>query len=562
MWLAICLVFFVLKEYQANETVENFRVGVVVEEAKKVSLINDYIFIIINKTSSVQAPEILESILNNIAVLNHTLCTEIAASVPHGRSSPTKFHVHWSIASELVNSLNRVHDKIEELKLWYPNVKGQVKRSKRAAAIIFPVISGLIGIASIALGSANAVRVGRLESLVKENKNKIIQIEKNDLEQDRKINEIITNFNKAEAVIQDNVEHINFFSKAIYIGMALNRMESDVTYLINEMKDDIDKIVLAASGMVTSNLISIKQLQDLINRVKLELGFTPLFPIDQIINYYTVMSSFITTDSIVVELPIREDMLFERYKIFPFPTHYKNKSLILDIKYDNILRSVDGYLIAETSTIKLDRCKESPMYTICNRRDLSLGLLSATNSCSKSLVIGSTNLSSCSFREVEVLSDVLITDQATYIYCRERTEIHTTCGDNKSHFYAVGHVAVSPYCDIYSGLWRLRGVTHSQVNLGPVPVHHFHLGPLQIPKDINITIGKIEEIQRSNIIFLDPASHQWVTIATIIVVVIIFIVVCGLTTLWRFLKPKTAESTKKTTQTVEEPRQLEENKYV
>ncbi len=84
---------------------------------------------------------------------------------------------------------------------------------------------------------------------------------------------------------------------------AIPALENVVNSLMHTNQQIINNVVDAANGRVTPTLFPVRDFMHALELRKKECGLTPLFDIRGIHHYYPLLTSFITTNDIVIHVP-------------------------------------------------------------------------------------------------------------------------------------------------------------------------------------------------------------------------------------------------------------------
>ncbi len=88
-----------------------------------------------------------------------------------------------------------------------------------------------------------------------------------------------------------------------------------------------------------------------------EYGLTPLFDIRDIHRYYPLLTSFITTNDILLHVPFQSNDVFEVHEIEPFPFAVNGSLMTLDLPPSIVLISADFTMYATGSVNDLQKCR-------------------------------------------------------------------------------------------------------------------------------------------------------------------------------------------------------------
>ena len=223
--------------------------------------------------------------------------------VDGSKSKTYEVAMYDKLGMELKANIIRVKQKADDLFNWFPRQEKVASRKKRIVGMGVAIASGVVATTALSLAAVSLDKVLRLEDIVDEYAIKIDELQLTSVEQDRKLNELIDSVNGLNDIVETNVFSLDITNKMFYLYMSLKGIEQELDFCIEEVRNDINKIVHAASGKVTADLLDVQTLLKLLNRAHLEKGFRPLFWGDDIYNYYNVIRTKLTPDDIIIEIP-------------------------------------------------------------------------------------------------------------------------------------------------------------------------------------------------------------------------------------------------------------------
>ncbi len=115
-------------------------------------------------------------------------------------------------------------------------------------------------------------------------------------------------------------------------------------------------MVDAANGRVTPTLFPVRDFMHTLEIGEKEFELTSLFDIRGVHHYYPLLTSFITTDDIVIHVPFQSKDVFEMYQVEPFPFSANGSFMTLDLPPSVVLISADISLYAAGSFSDLSQC--------------------------------------------------------------------------------------------------------------------------------------------------------------------------------------------------------------
>ena len=92
--------------------------------------------------------------------------------------------------------------------------------------------------------------------------------------------------NKAGEQIAELEERANVQAELQYTYISVNNILSEVEYITSEVRHHIDDLVLASKGIVTTNLISLDEISQVLHEAKIRYYLDPVFNTAQLSSYY------------------------------------------------------------------------------------------------------------------------------------------------------------------------------------------------------------------------------------------------------------------------------------
>ena len=176
---------------------------------------------------------------------------------------------------------------------------------------------------------------------------------------DRHVAELGTFVNRLKLSLDQVFEKLNSFYDFLVLGQALPALENAVNSLLHTNQQIITNVVDAAHGRVTPSLFPVKDLMHALELGKQEYGLTPLFDIRAAHHYYALLTSFLTSEDVVIHVPFQSTDVFEAFRIEPFPFTANGSTLILNKPPSIVLVSPGFTLYATGSMSDLTQCKSA-----------------------------------------------------------------------------------------------------------------------------------------------------------------------------------------------------------
>ena len=200
-------------------------------------------------------------------------------------------------------------------------------------------------------------RYNQLTTLASAN-NRAIQINCQRLAKlDRHISDLGLYVNRLQQGLNRVLATLDSYYHFMVLNQALPSLENAVNSLMHTNKQIISNVVDAVHGRVTPDLFPVKDFMHALEMGEKEYDLTPLVDIRGIHHYYPLLTSFITTDDIVIHVPFQSEDVFEVYQVEPFPFTANDSLITLDLPPSIVLISKDFTLYAAGSINDLQQCK-------------------------------------------------------------------------------------------------------------------------------------------------------------------------------------------------------------
>ncbi len=202
-----------------------------------------------------------------------------------------------------------------------------------------------------------------------------------------KLNSLKENVDDIQATTPDistNLEQLSLnnsnLQESLDIFLLIDQMHLKLLEIHSDMETFIQDLVLANSGHVTSTLLSIPQLRKIIHTAKNNWNFNPFFDETNIALYYPLLNSYLNGSSVIIDIPILSELLYNIYKLIPFPMKMNNSVLEIATPIVNPLNyilSIDSLTESSITNDDLQDCKSTNTDLYFTSR-LSLYILSAS----------------------------------------------------------------------------------------------------------------------------------------------------------------------------------------
>ena len=106
--------------------------------------------------------------------------------------------------------------------------------------------------------------------------------------------------------------------------------------IVNTFQRIEQAITMAHRGIVTPNLILPGDLSDILITAQTEYKFQPIYSMNQLTHYYSILNSCVFGNQVFVFVPFTSTESLSYFEIRPFPTSVNN-SLTVQLKVENNL---------------------------------------------------------------------------------------------------------------------------------------------------------------------------------------------------------------------------------
>ena len=311
-------------------------------------------------------------------------------------------------------------------------------------------------------------------------------------------------------------------------------------------------IAEAAHGIVTSSLISPRDVHRLLNTIRYKFRINPLFNEQNITLFYSSLSSYLTTTGLSVLLPLQPKFSLTAHKIHPFP-HRHNDSFVTLQAPDTILQpTYNDFSPSESTSLAF------PTQSIDETcQELAQGLficltprwayVDNQSSCAHAILNYKHDIyKACKFIEHLPTPNpfTLALHSSTMLYFYENTPVTVKCPKLKEPTLPtkaiLGSYALPHECSLKAQHFNLRAIHHFTTDLdlssqfhipSIIPPANFSLSPIRP----NITIKKLPQL---TILPTPPTqgptfSYGYPVLITFIGIIIHCVIILGILTYLR-----------------------------
>merc|ERR1711911_9653 len=489
-------------------------------------------------TSVTALPEDLKHIKNNLKVLDQDL--DVVYKSLH---NPKRKHINDKQAVKhmglLIHSvrqtLQKSMKKISLVFSWFPN-----KVSHRKKRGLFDIVgSGL----HYLFGTARNKDIDFLqkkfislqEARIKHEK--IIEnMDSKIHHQLNKINELIEMTNKLATDRLILAEITDLLTVMTYVSHVSLHLANDIQITLDHIKNTIDALTMATRNIVTTDLISIDELKGVLNEAAYLYSLKPLFPFSKIFNYFSYLDVQISPSHIIIHIPMSTNNLFQHFSITPFPTPYKDQTIMMDVNDTNILVSQDLEHYVQINNEEMEKCDIGEEITICNTNLSPWKQYTEMYTCQSLLIQsnfdGLKDQSICNFRQVETQFQLQLVQSYSFVYNPERLKMRLTCG-NETKLTSSTRIKFHSSCDLSALQFKITGNKMHRINL----TKHWNIVEedlVVLNEILLLNASKIQPLIDNNqtVVFIDSSSTNRVipsiSVASfsLICIFIIGIIVC------------------------------------
>merc|ERR1711911_135519 len=294
----------------------------------KVALISKYIAVQIDFNHLMDVPTNFTKVGNTLHAIANNLKMMKDLDIGNVNLKP--------LVQEFINTLNHAKNRLDVAISWFP------KKTRTKRGLINIVGSGLkylFGTATDSEIQDLKDRITTLQDIRRKNDRILESLHTQSKLCAKKLNEIIeitndiVDFRNYFQRYSQNLESLTYFS---HLSLTIDQKLSDI---INEVKNTIDSVTLATLGTVTTSLLTIPELTQILDKATTTYKLTPLFDNDNLILYFSYMNVQIAPANLIIHIPMSTSYIFHHFSIIPFPTFHLNQSIILDIDNTNIFVS-------------------------------------------------------------------------------------------------------------------------------------------------------------------------------------------------------------------------------
>ncbi len=304
-----------------------------------------------------------------------------------------------------------VKDKVAMLE---NNFLPKAKREKRAVAMVAAIgaLAGL-GVANLGLHADLRHSVNIVERSL--GKLDVLQDATDDIQ--NSLNDVT---NIVEQISTDTLN----VRESLNIFMLLDQLHIKTNELCHDIEQLIQDLVLANTGSVTSSLLPIRNLIQVITTAKTEWNFAPFFENSNVALYYPLLKSYLNGSSVIIDIPFSSELRYQIYKFLPFPMKFNGSVVAVDtdiVDPINYVLSIDNLKESQITNDNLQMCTRTNLdLYLCPSKYFTLKE-ALGSSCAASLVKNITILQTCQFKVLENIPKHETVQDSNYIYFPVKT---------------------------------------------------------------------------------------------------------------------------------------------
>ena len=260
-------------------------------------------------------------------------------------------------------------------------------------------------------------------------------------------------------VLQSKVRWFELATKETRSKLDEVALETDLILLETLAKMIIDvfqrleeALTLAHRGTFTPNLILPGDLSDIIKQAPKNCDFQPIYPLNQLTHYYSILHSCVLGDHVFVFIPFSSTESLSYFEIRTFPTLINNSLIVeLNVESNLVLLTKDLRYVAFPSTKSLEEdCISVTLHEwLCPATNLHF-LPSSNHLCLLDILIQHNISSHCKLTKVNVTQPVIAhLNSFNYLFLPTEIPMTVHCGmTNPVYKRKWGNVAIQDTCGI------------------------------------------------------------------------------------------------------------------
>ena len=364
--------------------------------------------------------------------------------------------------------------------------------------------------------------------------------------QNNVLKSVIANLRKAENTTDHILTAINIVRDETTLFEHLSLIMDNLDIIIDQLHNIrihyqtfMNGVTSAANGRITTNLLPVYNLKQIIEIGVKQYGLKPLFADNDITLYYAYLEATLTPDSILIHVPFITNDLFDLYQIYPFPSKINNTLFTIDSNTEMIMISNELGTVAFSSETDMESKCRSSLETL-HLCPAYIFTFQPTNTvpCEMAIINNVLIDHHCTFTNA---SDKLIHHQrighTQFFYFTNNVSVYITCPDVQTTYTtASGLYSLPDYCSILTPSLSTRPtknhyaiLNHTHKFFHPLPNLH-----LNMSSHIKLTSPEWETMKLINQTLKpwENLNSEWLNPYFIYspapVVLVIFMIIIGL----------------------------------
>ena len=261
-----------------------------------------------------------------------------------------------------------------------------------------------------------------------------------------KIAQLNTDLQSMSEILNSNSVTVHKLKlNGIAIGIA-----SYLGFLIEQFDTISNALALAGKDIVSPNLFSPSELQDVLFNAKDKHGSIPIYSMDRIHDYYNILHVKIVHDYLYIFVPFSSAVNFGLYHFVPFPTFINDDMVVeLDIQETYVLIDSEFNSVAITQGYYYEKycvAVASQKY-MCPSNKFHF-FPSSKFSCFLNLAVHFQTTPTCKFRNVNTNVTAYHASPYTYIFSRNPIKLTISCGGSPKLKTVKGNIELNENCGV------------------------------------------------------------------------------------------------------------------
>ena len=324
------LLFLIVLHYLHATDPTHLKPGALTAPLGQVALVEDYLWVRYPYSSLVTVPYKLSELTKQLTVNLETLDSHVVAAdrYPHNLKLILKDRLNY-LRGTLENALENYED--------LSSIQGRTKRG---------LVDGLGQISRMLFGTALDSEVKDLQHrynqliITAEATNRTVRLNCRNIERlDNNVQVVFNYTNQLRSSINLAFANLNKLYAFNEVSLVLTALETSITSILHANELILRNIVDASRGKVTSSLLPVKDLLHVLTTAENNYTLIPIFSKHNILHYYPLLSSMLTSDAVVVHVPFQSSSIYNLYQIEPFP--FKSNATLFTLNIPSSLVLTD-----------------------------------------------------------------------------------------------------------------------------------------------------------------------------------------------------------------------------